>query len=236
MQQIWKQGAVFDLDGTLLDSMYVWPEVDQRFFAKRGLEVPEGYVKEISPMGFDKAADYTISRFHLKEAPEAVKREWMDMVREAYHNSVQLKPCVKEYLRWLYEQGIRIAAATSSHLELMAPCLERNGVYSLFSNITVTDEVPRGKGFPDVYQKAAKKLGLNACECVVYEDLLAGIQGAKAGGFITVGVYDESAASDAVAIRNEADYYIRHFGELLSLTNEDGLHTLIRNKTGGVRL
>ena len=107
------KGAIFDLDGTLLDSMGVWHQIDVDFLAKRGFAVPEDYQKAITPMGAYQAAVYTIERFALNEKPEDLVQEWLDMAYEAYSQRLLLKPYAYEYVSKLYEDGRKLAIATS---------------------------------------------------------------------------------------------------------------------------
>lgn len=210
-----KKGAIFDLDGTLLDSMGVWRRIDEDFLGKRGIRVPDDYLKAITAKNFKDAADYTIERFGLKESADAIMTEWFDMAIDAYTNDVTLKPFVKEYMQMLRENGIKIAAATSSDARLFEPCLKHHGIYEWFDAFSVTAEVKRGKGYPDVYENAAEKLGLKAADCVVYEDILKGVEGAKLGGFYVIGVEDVHSSYEKEEIQKEADRYITTFEELM---------------------
>ena len=99
------KGAIFDMDGTLLDSMWVWKQIDIDFLGKRGFEVPDDYLEMITPMGYQRAAEYTIARFGLDEKPEDLIEEWYQMAAEAYAERVMLKPHVKEYLEALKQSG-----------------------------------------------------------------------------------------------------------------------------------
>lgn len=209
------QGAIFDLDGTLLDSMGVWSGVDQTFFARRGMGVPEDYIAAIAPLGFAAAASYTINRFKFQEREDDIIEEWHALAREAYAEQVELKPYAKEYLEMLKKQNVRLAAATASDASLFEPCLIHNEILDYFDIIVTVRDVKRGKGFPDIYNLAAEKIGLPARSCVVFEDILKGIEGAKAGGFLTVGVEDVHSAFEKQEIQNTADIYIKSWEELL---------------------
>ena len=109
-----------------------------------------------------------------------------------------------------------MAVATSSSPELYEPALKRNGIYEYFKAFVTVSEVKRGKGFPDIYEKAAEKLSLPPETCVVYEDILAGIRGAKMGGFAAVGVYDRSGEGNRAKMEQEADHYVTSFKELMN--------------------
>ena len=207
--------ALFDLDGTLLDSTDVWHEVDEEFFAERGLVLPKDYAKTISPMGFKGAAYYTIEKFGLNETPLQVMTQWHEMAQKKFAESVRLKPLVKEYLELLKDRGTRLCIVTASHEDLFVPSLEHNGVFHLFDSITTIQEVERGKGFPDIYLKAAEKNSFPVEDCAVFEDIYEGIKGAKSGGFYTVAVYDKNSAEDEKKIREISDEYIYSFSEFL---------------------
>lgn len=209
------KGAIFDLDGTVLDSMWVWTEIDKRFLGDRGFEVPQDYLEKIAPVGARKAAEYTIERFGLNERVEDIMNEWFDMALTAYETEVQCKPFVKEYFSKLEEEGVKLAVATSSDRKLIIPALERNGILDRFETIVTVDQVKRGKGFPDIYEKAAGDLGVTNEECIVFEDILAGIRGAKDGGFFAVGVYEGHSAYEHPEIKRLADKFIMSFEEML---------------------
>lgn len=210
------KGAIIDLDGTILDSAWVWDKVDEEFLGKRGFDVPENYVEMISPMGATKAAIYTKETFGLhNEEIDDIVREWFDMAKHEYKDEVVCKPYTKDYIKMLYDNNIRLAIATSSDRELFIPTLEREGILGYFSEIVTVDEVARGKGFPDIYEEASRRIGVSSSECVVFEDILAGVKGAKDGGFIVVGVHDEKSEHNKEAIEEIADMYIESFEKLL---------------------
>lgn len=207
--------AIFDLDGTILDSTDVWAQIDVEFFAKRGMSLPDGYAKEIAPMGFRRAAEYTVEKYALNETPEQVVAEWNRMSLEKFEKDVFLKPGAKKYLEHLKNQGVSLCVATASQEEMFVPSLKNNNIFHLFDHITTLNEVSRGKGFPDIYLKAAQKAGRDVSACVVFEDLLAGVEGAKNGGFYTVAVYDENSRNDIEKIKNLADKFIYDFEQLM---------------------
>lgn len=208
-------GFIFDLDGTLLDSLWVWSEVDEVFLSRRGLPILPDYAQSIAHLGFADAARYTIDRFGLNETPEQLMQEWYDLARAAYRDRVPLKPHAEEFLRKLCVQGVHISAATSSEPELVLPCLDRLGITGLFQNITTIHEVNCDKSSPDIYLLAAERMGVVPNQCAVFEDILRGIQSAKSAGFYTVAVEEPASALDQIEIEHTADRYIHSFAELL---------------------
>ncbi|MCH5265717.1 MAG: HAD family phosphatase [Lachnospiraceae bacterium] len=213
------KGAIFDLDGTLLDSTGVWGQIDIDFLGKHGHEVPPDYVEIITPMTFEETAIYTIERFHLSATPEEVMAEWNEMAYEAYANQVKIRAGTKEVLAWLQEQGIPAGVATSNIAPLFEPCLRRNGIYDYFHSFTETKEVERGKESPDIYIKAAEKLGCAPSECVVFEDILPAMKSAKKGGFITIGVRETTWNYEPEVLKGCCDYFIEEIHDALVLLN-----------------
>lgn len=209
------RAAIFDLDGTLIDSLHIWEKLDEEFLRKRGFAVPEGYCEKIATMGFLDAAQYAKQIFGFPEPAEEIVREWNQMAAYAYGNEVKMKPHAREYLQKLQRDGIILGVATALPKRLYTPVLENNGVLSWFQAITSGDEVSRGKGFPDIYLKTAEKLGVSPKDCVVFEDILPGLQGAIAAGMQTVGVYDACSGGSEKEMRRLSDAYIYDFKELL---------------------
>lgn len=209
-------GIILDLDGTILDSSWVWDKVDIKFLGDRGFEVPDDYVESISPMGAEKAAVYTIERFGLhNEKPKDLVREWFDMAKTEYRDKVVCKPGAKKFIRKMHERGKSLAVATSSDRELFIPTLERENILQYFKAIVTVDEVKRGKGFPDIYREAARRITIPVEQCVVFEDIITAIKGAKSGGFKVVAVEDEKSLCNADQIKEISDLYISSYKQLL---------------------
>ena len=192
--------AIFDLDGTLLDSTWVWEKIDIDFLAKRGIVVPADYMQEIRNHNFITGSKYVIERFHLNENAEDIAAEWHEMAQEQYDNVITLKPGAGAFLRKLKAQGMKLTVATSSTHTLFEKCLKRNGIYDLFDSFTETHEVERGQ--------------TDTAHCVVFEDILKAVQGAKKGGFYTVAVYDAASAQEQEEIKKLCDRYIYGYEEL----------------------
>ena len=209
------EGAVFDLDGTLLDSSWVWEKVDEKFLGDRGFQVPDDYVDEISPLGAERAAVYTIERFGLNEDKDDIVREWIEMAKKEYATEVVCKPYAKEFLEELHKHNIKMAVATSSDRELFMKTLEREGILKYFQKIVTVDEVERGKGYPDIYEEAARRIKVNPHKCLVFEDILAGVTGASLGEFNVVAVFDEKSKHNWEKIKSISKYSINDYKELL---------------------
>lgn len=210
------QAAIFDLDGTLLDSMHVWNDIDVAFLKKRGISpVPEDYCKALAPLSFRETAEYTIQRFQLTDTPEGLMQEWNQMALDAYSHDIKLKPGAKAYLQYLREQEIRLGVCTTLSKKLYVPCLRNLGILDWFDVLVATDEVNKGKSYPEPYLYTAMKLGVRPKDCLVFEDIPAGISGALKAGMRVCGVYDDREKEHIALIKKTADYYIFTFEELL---------------------
>ena len=208
--------AIFDLDGTLLDSMSIWEKIDKDFLGRRGLPVPQDYVAAIAPLSFRETARYTIERFHLSESEEGLMEEWSKIAEEEYALRVPLKPGAREYLEALKVSGVKLATATSLSHRLSAPALRRNGVYGLFDAQCSTDELAAGrreKRHPDLFLLAAKKLAVRPETCIVFEDILPAVMGAKSAGMKVYCIADEASSAHAAELAAASAGYLADFSE-----------------------
>ena len=200
------KAALFDLDGTLLDSAYVWSRVDEIFFERRSMSVPDDYAKAISGMGYAATAVYTKERFALPESPDEIANEWTAIAMEEYALHVPLKPGSRDVLEKLKESGVRMCVVTSNHRDLCAPCLTRLGILDYFEFLLTTDEAGSAtKRDGSVYALAAERLGVNETDCAVFEDTFEGITGAKTRGMRVYCVIDPATTHKIDEIRLIAD-------------------------------
>lgn len=206
--------AIFDLDGTLLDSMGVWDRIDEEFLAKRGIAVPDDYMAKVSAMQFMEIAEYTIERFGLRDTPEELVAEWNGMAKRMYAQVVEPKPHAVEYLRALKASGARLAVATTMLPDLRAQALAHAGMADLFDAVVGVDDAgDRGKEHPDVYLLAARRVGVDPARCTVFEDLLAGMRSAKSVGMQVWAVHDDSSDRDWERICALADGVLFDFAD-----------------------
>jgi len=209
------KAAIFDLDGTLIDSMGVWEKIDVDFLTKRHLNVPGTYLNEICSRSFQEAAEYTIALFDLKECPADVIAEWNRMAIDEYNYYIKLKPYAKEYLNFLKERNIMLGIATALPKVLYEPVLRNNDVYEFFDAFSSTDEVDCGKENPGVYLLTAKKLKVSPSDCIVFDDVLPAIKGIIAAGMQAYGVYDQCSAHEQEQMMKLTKGYIYGFDEML---------------------
>lgn len=208
--------ALFDMDGTLIDSMGVWARVDKVFFERRGLALPEDYVKSISGMSFRGTAEYTKRRFELGESVDDILSEWDILTYHEYAENVSMKPFAKAYIERLAAENVKLAVVTALPDRLYAPVLKRHGVYDMFGAFCSTHEASGDKRTGEIYLLAAQKLNVRARDCAVFEDIYEGLAGAKRAGMRAVCVFDAYSAHAEHKNRALCDRYINSFEELLT--------------------
>lgn len=205
------EAAIFDLDGTLLNSMDVWERIDVSFLQKRGLSPPSSYVTEICARSFEEAAKYTIDLFGLSESIETIICEWNERALFEYAHNIKLFPYALDYLLVLKKAGVKLAVATGLPEMLYKPCLKNNLIHSMFDALCSTDELARGKEYPDVFLLAADRLGMTPDQCIVFEDVLPAVKSAKQAGMTVYGIYDKYSANNRTEIESIADGYLLNF-------------------------
>lgn len=209
------KAVIFDLDGTLVDSMWVWSQIDVDYLNLKGYDMPDDLRNDIVHLSFSQTAVYFKQRFNLSDSIEKILEDWHNMAFTHYATNVKLKSGVKDFLDSLKSSNIKIALATSNSFPLLKACLENNGIYKYFDSITTTDEVDNGKNCPDVYLLAANKLGVNPKNCLVFEDILPAVQGAKAANMKVIAVKDDECLDSKKDLLKYADRYVESFLELL---------------------
>ena len=216
-----KKAVLFDLDGTLVDSMWVWTQIDIEYLGKRGFEVPADLQKMVEGMGFTEVAVYFKERFHIEDSIETIKQTWQDMAMEQYAHKIPLKPGVERFLPFLKERGIKMAVASSNDWKLIEACLKGHGIWSYFDSVITSCEVKKGKPAPDVYLEAASRLGAEPQKCLVFEDIVAGILAGKNAGMQVCAVKDAYSIPQEKEKKIYADYYITDYEQVMDGTYEE---------------
>ena len=200
--------VIFDMDGTLLDSIPAWDHAATKYLQTRGIDLPEeiqNYVKHISLL---EGAHYIKEQLNLPDEPEVLVAGTLDIVRGRYLYEVPAKPGAEEVLKTLHAQGIKICVATASDPELARGAFERLGLLQYMDFIIGCDEVGVGKQSPAVYEAALRRLGTARERTLVVEDALYAVETAKAAGFPTAGVPDPVYSAPLIEIlQSTADYF-----------------------------
>jgi len=188
-----KRFAIFDMDGTLVDSMVYWKHLATEFLESKGvLEISPTVLEQIKPMTMTESASLFIQEYGLPGTPESVAAEMNAMMDEHYRRDIPLKPGVQAYLEALHHRGVTMCVASATVEDLMEACLTRLGVAQYFSFLLSCETVGAGKNQPDVYWESAKRLSAEPAKIAVYEDALYAAETAKSAGFYTIAVQDDS--------------------------------------------
>lgn len=204
------KGAIFDLDGTLLDSMFIWDTIGEEYLRSLGKEPHEDLKETFMTLTLEEAAEYYREYYGVTLSVKEIVDGVNSMVEQTYRTKVTLKPGIGEYLAWLKENRVRMCVATVTDRYLVEETLDRLGVRHYFSEIFTCAEVGFGKDKPVIYQKALEHLETEKRDTYVFEDMLFALNTAKTDGFPTVGVYDRHEAHQD-ELKGLADYYIFDF-------------------------
>lgn len=202
---------IFDLDGTVLDSMSVWGKVDEIFLGKRGLTVSKEYVDGIKIRSTYQGALFTIDMFGLDEKPEDIIAEWEAMVTNEYSSSIKLKDGVADFIKYAHDCGLKICLATASSRLNSTAALANNNVLEYFDCLITLDDFDTeiSKKTPDIFLRAAREVGeTDPSKCIVFEDVLSAVLGAKKGGFCTAIVFEQTNSADFEKAKEIADFEI----------------------------
>lgn len=209
-----KKAVIFDMDGSLVDSMWVWKEIDIEYLGRFGIGIPDDLQRCIEGMSFTETAQYFKKRFSIDMPVEEIKKDWNQMAWESYRTRVMLKPGAKALLDYCKENGIRLGIATSNSRQIVDMVLAERGIADYFSCIMTSCEAKKGKPAPDIYLLTASQLFVEPCECLVFEDIVSGIQAGKAAGMEVCAVEDAYSVYQREQKRALADYYINDFTEI----------------------
>lgn len=204
-----KQYAIFDMDGTLVDSMLYWKNLAKEYLATKGItHIPDMILEKIKQMTMTESATLFIEKFGLNGTPESVAKEMNALMDTHYYKDIPLKKGIKEYLNKLYNSGKTMCIASATAVPLVEACLTRLDIIEYFSFMLSCETIGVGKSKPDIYYEAAKRLGATPENVAVYEDALYAAETAKKAGFYVVGVFDESAKKNFASLKEISDEII----------------------------
>ena len=212
------KAVLFDLDGTLVDSMWMWKDIDMEYLGKYGITLPPELQEYIEGMSFSEVSAYFKEAFGIKESLEEIKSEWVSMAKYKYTHEVPLKPGALRFLKHLKEQGIPMGIATSNSRDLLDAVLESLEISPYFDCCMTSCEAGAGKPAPDIYIKVAKILKTEPKDCLIFEDTPAGILAGNRAGIPVCAMADENSAGRKDQILQMADYYAETFDQVLDRT------------------
>ncbi|KXB55584.1 HAD family hydrolase [Lachnoanaerobaculum saburreum] len=209
------KACIFDLDGTLVDSMWMWPDIDREYLNRFEIEYDDNLKNEIDGISFHETAVYFKNKFGISDSVEKICKDWEDMAYDKYKYEVKEKPGCKKFLEHLRSKGIKMGIATSNNRSMVDVVLESLNMKDFFEVITTSDEVKRGKPAPDVYLTTANLLNVEPKNCLVFEDVVAGIMAGKSAGMKVCAIEDDFTKEVRQKKKELSDYYIVDYSELL---------------------
>jgi HAD superfamily hydrolase (TIGR01509 family) len=211
------KAIIFDLDGTLIDSMGIWLQVDKEYLEKRNIPVPDDLFKDV-PEGnsYKEICQYFKDKFNLPDSIEEIGNEWQDMVEQHYKTDITLRPGAMELIKFLHEQNVKMGIGTSNNKHLAETVLQANDVLHYFSSLVAGCEDIKGKPFPDIFLQVSRELQIDPKECLVIEDTLHGVRAAHNGGMDAFAIFDDNDTHEVEKLQEEAEFYAENFEEILA--------------------
>ena len=207
------RGAIFDVDGTLLDSMFIWDTIGETYLRSIGYEPREKLNEVFKNMSLFQAARYYRTEYGVTLSIDEIMNGVNAMLERYYRFEVSMRPGVAELLAQLQASGVKLCIATATDRYLVEAALERCGVLSCFGAIFTCNEVGHGKDEPDIFEEALRFLGTEKAETVVFDDALYAVRTAKEAGFPVAVIYD-SHEKNQEGLRALADFYIEDFSQV----------------------
>lgn len=212
------KGAIFDLDGTILDSMFIWDTIGEDYLRSLGIEPKENLKETFKTFTLEQAAEYYRKNYQVTLSVNEIVDGVNKMVIQFYAETVKLKPGFEVFLEKLKAKGVKMCIATVTDKPLVETALNRLGVRNYFSEIFTCASVGHSKEDPHIYREAKKHLNTEKGETVVFEDALHALKTAKADGFVTVGVFDPHEERQA-ELKMMADCYIESYSDFEKFWN-----------------
>lgn len=213
------KSAIFDMDGTILDSMKMWRNLGENYLIKQGINPPKNINEVIYTMTVIETASYFIEEYGLAKTPKEISGEVKDMVMDFYKSEVERKPGALDFMKTLHAEGIPITVATASTREMAQNGLKGTGLLPMVDKIFTCEEIGQGKEFPDVFVAAWEHLGTDKKNTVVFEDAYYAVKTAKDYGFPVIAMYDKDEEHNKEKIIKTADFYSDNFGDIKNFLN-----------------
>lgn len=210
-----KRFCIFDMDGTLTDSMGLWQNLGPEYLRSKGVEPNAELRWMVKAMTMTEAAEYFIISYHLPGSPEKIVREMEEVMEAHYRSDVPLKPGVREFLLERQAEGVQMSVATATAEPLARACFQRLGIEELFACVVSCEDLGVSKTRPEVFLLAAERMGAKSGDCAVFEDALYAAQTAKQAGFYTVGIREATCEKDWAAMTALCDETVEDWRETL---------------------
>lgn len=209
------KAVIFDVDGTLLDSLDVWADSDRIFLESLGFSYDPSISDRMKSMHYISAAQLLIDEYHIDMPLDEVMNRIEDIVRDKYFHEVPVKPYALELISECRRQGIRMCAATSNLRALAEGALSSGKILPCLDFIITSDEVGSSKDDPEIFFRCAEKMGAAPCDTAVFEDSVHAASSAAKAGFYTVGVFDRHYAAEFEKLKKICSRTITSFEELI---------------------
>ncbi len=208
------KGAIFDLDGTILDSMFIWSEIGYKFLEEKHIQLPPGADDQFTTMSLMEAAEYYIKHFDNTATIESIVGDINRLVEGFYFNEVLKKDGITEFLEYLRNKDVKMCIATATDKYMVEKALERNGIRHYFSEIFTCNGVGAGKNTPVIYDVSLDHLGTPKENTFIFEDALYAIETANKAGYNLVGIKDVSEKAPEEEIAKLCNYFIQSYEDI----------------------
>ena len=206
--------GIFDMDGTLIDSMPMWRGLGRGILLRRGIQPRPDFHETMKPLTMREGCAYCKTAYDLPESTAEIIEECFGVVRDFYRTQAAPLPGVPEFLVQQKAQGVKLYVATATDRPLAEIALQTSGLAGYFDGMLTCAEAGAGKQQPDIYEQTLALSGCAKEEAIIFEDALHAIRTAKKAGFRVAAIHDPTLTESHAEIRALADYYIETYETL----------------------